>query len=64
LKQFKKRVNSGGKGKYQGGNGVVREFLFLEEVTVSLLTERRIFPAYGLQGGKSGLVGKNIYITS
>lgn len=64
LRQFKTRPNSGGRGQHRGGDGVIREFLFLEEVTVSLLTERRVFGAYGLQGGQPGLVGRNIYITA
>ena len=27
---FKKKQNSGGKGKYKGGDGVIREMMFLE----------------------------------
>ena len=38
LLAFKKRRNSGGKGKYRGGDGVTREVMFLEEMEVSLLT--------------------------
>lgn len=29
---------------------------------VSVLSERRIFPAFGLKGGKEGKVGRNLYI--
>ena len=36
--------------------------MFLEDVTVSLLTERRVYSAYGLRGGENGKVGLNTYI--
>lgn len=38
LTKFKKRVNSGGRGKYCGGDGAVRELMFLEEMEVSVLS--------------------------
>jgi len=41
----------------------VREFQFLEEVTVSILSERRVFSGYGLFGGENGEVGRNTYFT-
>lgn len=63
MKQFKQRENSGGKGKYHGGNGAIREFQFLVDVTVSILSERRVFSAYGIKGGENGERGRNILIT-
>jgi 5-oxoprolinase (ATP-hydrolysing) len=62
VRQFKEKKNSGGKGRHKGGNGVIREFQFTEDVTVSLLSERRVFSAYGIKGGCNGLVGRNILI--
>lgn len=62
VRQFKEKENSGGKGKHNGGNGVIREFQFTEDVTVSLLTERRVYSSYGLKGGSNGAVGRNILI--
>ncbi len=56
------RADTGGRGRYCGGNGLVREIEFLTPVTVSLLTERRIVPPYGLAGGTSGAVGRNTSI--
>ena len=60
LDQFSIRQQSGGTGKYRGGNGVVRKITFLEPVTVSLLTQRRSKnkPA-GLAKGKAGKAGVN-----
>lgn len=62
MTKFLKNEDSGGKGLHNGGNGVIREFLFLEEMEVSILSERRIFGAFGLKGGEEGKVGKNSFI--
>lgn len=62
MREFREKQNSGGKGKHKGGNGVVREFQFTENVTVSLLSERRVFSPYGMKGGENGAVGRNILI--
>lgn len=37
-------------GKYSGGLGVLREFLFRAPLTLSVLTERRALQPYGLEG--------------
>lgn len=59
LKTFTLRRNSGGEGRYMGGNGIDRELLFLNPATVTLLTERRVVPPFGLNGGHSGKLGEN-----
>ena len=41
LQRFAIRQGSGGHGQWHGGDGVVREFEFLEPLTVSLLTQHR-----------------------
>ena len=41
VREFGIRRGSGGKGRWNGGDGLVREIEFLEETTVSLLTQRR-----------------------
>ena len=41
---------TGGKGHYYGGDGVIREYLFRKSLTLSILTERRVFQPYGLFG--------------
>ena len=38
LEEYSIRKNSGGKGKYNGGNGVTRKLRFLEPMTVTTLT--------------------------
>lgn len=58
IKEFSIRKNSGGKGKYKGGDGVIREFEFLEPVTISVMAEHRKEVPYGMKGGEPGTVGK------
>ena len=53
LRRFNLRDGSGGKGKYIGGNGVIREVQFLENMNVSILSERRIYAPWGLFGGEN-----------
>jgi 5-oxoprolinase (ATP-hydrolysing) len=57
LRQFAIRRGSGGAGKWRGGDGVVREFEFLEKLTVSLLTQHRIEAPFGLNAGLPGKTG-------
>lgn len=58
LREFSIRRGSGGDGKWRGGDGVVREFQFLEPLTVSLLTQHRTTGPFGLSGGGSGTPGR------
>ncbi|GAA5955531.1 hypothetical protein JCM3765_006806 [Sporobolomyces pararoseus] len=62
LHKFTCREGSGGEGKYRGGNGVVREIEFTEPVQCSILSERRVYRPYGLEGGGNGQVGRNIWV--
>ncbi|HNP17581.1 MAG TPA: hydantoinase B/oxoprolinase family protein [Fulvivirga sp.] len=57
LNRFEIRNGSGGSGKYYGGNGVIREFTFLETLTLTLLTQHRKIAPYGLNGGSNGQPG-------
>ncbi|MCU0470322.1 MAG: hydantoinase B/oxoprolinase family protein [Arcicella sp.] len=59
LNRFEIRENSGGKGKFNGGNGIIREVTFLEPVEVSLLRQHIKQTPYGLQGGEDGLSGSH-----
>lgn len=53
------RRGSGGQGLHPGGDGLVREYEFLQSAQLSLLTERREFPPWGLSGGSAGAKGRN-----
>ena len=59
LESFSLRSHSGGKGKYSGGNGVIRKVRFLESMTAGILSSNRIVSPFGLQGGEAGKVGNN-----
>ena len=60
LEKFEIRRNSGGTGQYNGGDGVIREIGFLEPRKVSIVSERRNIPPYGLSGGAAASCGSNI----
>ncbi|MDH3559627.1 MAG: hydantoinase B/oxoprolinase family protein [Gammaproteobacteria bacterium] len=59
LLRYQVRDRSGGAGRYRGGDGLVREYEFLEPATVTLLTERRRTSPWGLAGGEHGACGEN-----
>jgi 5-oxoprolinase (ATP-hydrolysing) len=60
LEKFSIRSGSGGSGQHRGGNGVVRQFLFLEPVSLSILSQHRVEPPYGVAGGSAGALGKQM----
>ncbi|MBD2481864.1 hydantoinase B/oxoprolinase family protein [Planktothrix sp. FACHB-1365] len=62
LEEFSIRKNSGGLGQFRGGNGIIRKVQFLEKMTAAILSEHRIIPPFGLNGGQPGLGGKNYVI--
>jgi N-methylhydantoinase B/oxoprolinase/acetone carboxylase alpha subunit len=59
VRRYGLRTDSGGAGLAAGGDGIEREIEMLESVTVSLVTERRVSPPWGLAGGSAGRVGEN-----
>ncbi|CAK8687249.1 unnamed protein product [Clavelina lepadiformis] len=50
LKSFRLLPGTGGEGRYRGGDGVLREILFRKNLTLSVLSERRVFQPYGADG--------------
>lgn len=64
LEHFSIRKGSGGKGKWKGGNGVVREISFKEKMETSILSQHRVEKPYGMKGGESGKVGSQIIVRS
>ena len=62
VRRYSLRRGSGGRGKWRGGEGIVRELEFLAPAEVSLLSDRRKFGPYGLAGGGDGAKGKNVLI--
>ncbi len=62
VNEFSIRKGSGGKGKWRGGDGLIRSFTFLRSLQVSILSERRVFEPFGLEGGENGKRGFNYLI--
>ena len=60
LEEFSIRQGSGGKGKWRGGNGVIRKLRFLSPVTVTTLCGSRKVAPFGGAGGQAGAVGENL----
>lgn len=60
IRRYGVRRVSGGDGLQQGGDGLVREFEFLDDATVTLLMERRTHAPWGIAGGNDGLPGENL----
>jgi N-methylhydantoinase B len=58
--EYAVRRGSGGDGRHRGGDGVIREVEALEDMTYSLLTERRRHAPPGADGGEDGAPGRNL----
>jgi 5-oxoprolinase (ATP-hydrolysing) len=59
LDSFEIRSGSGGRGRWQGGDGGIRRVRFLEPMTASILSNGRRVGAFGMAGGAAGAVGEN-----
>jgi N-methylhydantoinase B len=64
ITEYSVRRDSGGSGARRGGDGVVREYEFLQPATATLLCDRRDRGPYGVGGGKSGTPGRNLRLRS
>jgi 5-oxoprolinase (ATP-hydrolysing) len=58
VSEFRIRAGSGGKGRWNGGNGVVRRITFREAMTVAILSGSRQVAPFGLKGGAAGATGR------
>jgi N-methylhydantoinase B len=62
LRRYALRRGSGGKGKYGGGDGLIRDVEFLTPARVTILSERRKFAPPGYHGGHHGQPGENVLL--
>lgn len=62
VREYRLRQGSGGKGKFSGGDGIIRSLEMLTDCQVTMLSERRRYAPYGLQGGSSGKKGNNYLV--
>ena len=58
LEDFHIRSGSGGKGKWNGGDGTRRTIRFLERMECAILSSHRSRPPRGLAGGGDGEPGR------
>src|SRR5260370_394740 len=58
--EYALRRGSGGRGAFNGGDGVIREVQALAPLRYSLITERRRHPPPGAAGGEPGARGRNL----
>jgi N-methylhydantoinase B len=56
------RKDSGGKGRFRGGDGIIREIKLQTEADITVLSERRKLSPFGLMGGEAGKKGINIVL--
>ncbi len=61
LLRFAMRRGSGGAGHQPGGDGLVRQLELLAPLRVSILSDRRRNPPFGLAGGQPGAPGRNLH---
>ncbi len=59
LDSYAIREGSGGAGRWRGGDGGVRRIRFLEPMTAGILSNGRVYPAFGMAGGAPGQPGVN-----
>ncbi len=59
LEDFHIRAGSGGRGKWNAGDGVRRTIRFLERMECTILSGHRRVQPFGLAGGGPGQIGEN-----
>ena len=62
LREFAIRTGSGGRGRRRGGDGCIRDIELRRPMQVSILSERRVIPPYGMAGGEEGQRGVNLWV--
>ncbi|OTB19549.1 hypothetical protein K445DRAFT_326976 [Daldinia sp. EC12] len=62
VREFSIRKGSGGRGKYSGGCGIVRDWECRHPLTFGLITERRVHRPYAMMGGEPGQCGANYWV--
>src|SRR5271170_5318418 len=59
LEDFHVRNDSGGRGRWNAGDGILRAIRFLEKMECTILSGHRRVAPFGLAGGEDGRVGEN-----
>ncbi|KAK1149613.1 hypothetical protein N8T08_005162 [Aspergillus melleus] len=59
IRQHSINYGTGGRGRFNGGDGATRLIEARVPLKFSILSDRRVFAPYGMHGGEEGAVGKN-----
>lgn len=59
VRQHSINRGTGGRGRWRGGDGITREVEARIPLKSSILSERRVYAPYGMEGGEPGATGKN-----
>jgi 5-oxoprolinase (ATP-hydrolysing) len=59
LEDFHIRRGSGGRGRWNAGDGIIRTIRFLQKMECTILSGHRRIRPFGLAGGEDGEVGEN-----
>jgi N-methylhydantoinase B/oxoprolinase/acetone carboxylase alpha subunit len=62
VRRYAVRRGSGGGGRFRGGDAIVRELEALCRAQVTILSDRRRYAPYGLNGGEAGRPGRNTLV--
>ncbi len=62
VEAFSIRKDSGGEGRFKGGDGIVRRIRFLQPLDLAILSQHRDHPPFGMEGGQEGRVGMQFLI--
>ncbi len=60
VRRYEIRRGSGGAGRFRGGHGIRRDIEVLGPAEITVLSDRRRYAPYGLQGGSPGKTGRNV----
>jgi 5-oxoprolinase (ATP-hydrolysing) len=59
VRRYEIRRGSGGSGEWDGGDGTIREIEARIPLKFSILSDRRVYQPYGMNGGHPGKQGEN-----
>jgi N-methylhydantoinase B len=62
VRSYSLRPDSGGDGRFRGGDGIVREIEVLTDCEVTLLADRRSHGPWGLADGAEGAAGRTTIV--
>ena len=62
VESFSVRHNSGGTGRWNGGDGAVRRLRFTANVDAAILSNHRLVAPFGIAGGEAALTGNNYIV--